>query len=111
MEDNAKGARELRDIEDSILHGLTKHENIASILDSDELIIILEASKKTTEEINTRMSEAGITEKEIDQTRESFRPVAYRASLLFFCIVDLAVIEPMYQYSLQWFQLLFGMAV
>jgi dynein heavy chain, axonemal len=46
------------------------------------------------------MKESEITEKEIDSTRESFRPVAYRASLLFFCIFDLALIDPMYQYSL-----------
>lgn len=57
------------------------------------------------------MKESEITEKEIDVTRESFRPVAYRASLLFFCIVDLALIDPMYQYSLQWFQILFGNSV
>jgi dynein heavy chain len=42
------------------------------------------------------MKESEITEKEIDTTRESFRPVAYRSSLLFFCIVDLSIIDPMY---------------
>lgn len=52
-----------------------------------------------------------MTEKEIDETRESFRPVAYRAQLLFFCIVDLNIINPMYQYSLQYFQNLFSMGV
>ena len=57
------------------------------------------------------MKESEITEKEIDTTRESFRPVAYRSSLLFFCIVDLAMIDPMYQYSLQWFQILFSNSV
>lgn len=57
------------------------------------------------------MKESEITEREIDTTRESFRPVAYRASLLFFCIVDLSIVDPMYQYSLQWFQNLFGNAV
>jgi dynein heavy chain, axonemal len=30
---------------------------------------------------------------------------------LFFCIVDLANIDPMYQYSLQWFQRLFAAGV
>lgn len=53
------------------------------------------------------MAESEVTEKEIDETRESYRPVAYRASLLFFCVVDLATIDPMYQYSLQWFGRLF----
>ena len=42
------------------------------------------------------MEESKITEKEIDKARESYRPVAFRASLLFFCIIDLATIDPMY---------------
>lgn len=54
------------------------------------------------------MKESEITEKEIDKTREIYRPVAYRASILFFTIIDLAVVDPMYQYSLQWFANLFG---
>lgn len=57
------------------------------------------------------MKESEITEREIDTTRELYRPVAYRASLLFFAIVDLAVIDPMYQYSLQWFANLYGSSV
>lgn len=36
-----------------------------------------------------------------------YRPVATRASLLFFCISDLALVDPMYQYSLPWFIHLF----
>ena len=46
------------------------------------------------------MKESEITEKIIDQTRETYRPVAYRAAILFFTIIDLAAIDPMYQYSL-----------
>merc|ERR1719387_1002828 len=57
------------------------------------------------------MAESAITEKEIDEKREAFRPVAFRASLLFFTIIDLAAINDMYQYSLQWFAGLFGASV
>lgn len=53
------------------------------------------------------MKDSKITEDQIDKVRESYRPVAFRASILFFCIVDLALIDPMYQYSLQWFNYLF----
>ena len=42
------------------------------------------------------MKESEITEKMIDKTRETYRPVAYRASILFFTIIDLAAIDPMY---------------
>lgn len=51
-------------------------------------------------EINQRVEDSKITEKQIDEARESYRPVAARASLLFFCIIDLTEIDPMYQYSL-----------
>ena len=61
---------------------------------------MLDESKRTSDEIKVRMQESEITEKEIDRTREVYRPVAYRASVLFFTIIDLAVIDPMYQYSL-----------
>ena len=108
---NAKAAKDLRDIEEKILQSLTKNDDIAMILEEDELINILATSKKTAEEINQRVAESKVMEKEIDHTRESFRPVAFRASLLFFCINDLSLIDPMYQYSLQWFAKLFSAAI
>jgi len=37
------------------------------------------------------------------ESRKS-RAIATRASLLYFCLEDLAVIEPMYTYSLDWFK-------
>ena len=40
-----------------------------------------------------------------------YRPVAKRASLLFFCISDLATVDPMYQYSLPWYIHLFVKAM
>jgi len=69
----------LREIEEEILNGLTKNEEIAAILEDDELINVLDVSKITTDEINARMKESVVTEKEIDTTREMFRPVAFRA--------------------------------
>jgi dynein heavy chain len=111
VQQNAQAAKTLVEAEDQILTGLTKNENIAEILEDDELIIVLDESRRTSDEIKVRMKESEITEKEIDTTRELYRPVAYRASLLFFGIVDLAVIDPMYQYSLQWFANLFGSSV
>lgn len=43
------------------------------------------------------------TEGEIDAARGAYRPVAVHASVLFFCVSDLAAIEAMYQFSLTWF--------
>jgi dynein heavy chain len=39
--------------------------------------------------------------------RQSYSPVAFSSQILFFCIADLANIEPVYQYSLSWFISLF----
>jgi len=109
VQSNAKMRKDLKDLEDEILRLLSTSEG--NILEDETLINTLAASKKTSEEINEKVKEAEITEKEIDAARESYRPVAYQASVLFFCIVDLANIDPMYQYSLQWFQSLFGMGI
>jgi len=111
VQQNAQSAKALVEIEEKILEGLTKNQKIADILEDDELIKVLDESKKTSDEINARLKESEITEKVIDETRETFRPVAYRAQILFFTIIDLAVVSPMYQYSLQWFANLYGFSV
>jgi dynein heavy chain len=43
--------------------------------------------------------------------KESYRPVASRASILFFSILDLKKIDPMYLYSLDWFMNLISMGI
>ena len=99
VEDNAKSAKILYNIEDTLLAELSG-KTVAALLENDDLIEKLAESKTTSTEIAKNQAESKITEKEIDFTRESFRSVAFRAQLLFFCIVDLNIIDPMYQYSL-----------
>ena len=106
---NAQDKRDLRKIEDDILQSLT--ESKGDILMDEKLIGQLSHSKKMSKEINERVEVSKVTEKQIDEARESYRPVAYRASILFFCINDLSSIDPMYQYSLQWFINLFTLGV
>ena len=43
------------------------------------------------------MQEAELTSIEVNKTSEEYRPVAKRASLLYFCLADLANVDPMYQ--------------
>ena len=102
---NARMMNELADIESTILRLLK--ESTGNILDDVELIDTLAASKKTSETINAKVAEAHLTEKEIDANREKYRPVAYHVTILYFCISDLAIVDPMYQFSLQWFTALF----
>ncbi|CAF5084550.1 unnamed protein product, partial [Rotaria magnacalcarata] len=53
------------------------------------------------------MQAAEQTEKDIDITRAEYVPVAVNTQILFFCVSDLANIDPMYQYSLEWFTNIF----
>ena len=108
---NAADKKDLLNIEDSILKSLSDAKDISELLKDETLINKLSSSKKFAAEINQRMKDSKITETQIDEARESYRPVAFRASLLFFCIVDLSTVDPMYQYSLQWFTNLFIMGV
>lgn len=48
---------------------------------------------------------------QLDTLREAYRPVAVRGSILYFVIADLALIDPMYQYSLAYFTTLFDACI
>ena len=74
-----------------------------NILEDETAINVLSSSKVLSEDISAKQEIATKTEIEIDLTRNGYRPVAVHSSILFFCISDLANIEPMYQYSLVWF--------
>ncbi|KAL4464296.1 hypothetical protein ABPG72_011341 [Tetrahymena utriculariae] len=108
---NAEDKKSLLQIEDEILRSLQASDDISELLMDESLINTLQNAKKFAAEINQRMQDSKITEQQIDKTREGYRPVAFRASLLFFCILDLNVIDPMYEYSLQWFSKLFEMGI
>ncbi|CAJ1432851.1 unnamed protein product [Effrenium voratum] len=109
VKDNAKMNFQLKEIEDEILHLLSASEG--DVLEDDTLVDKVTASKSVSLEISEKQEVAKVTEVDIDNARESYRPVAYRTAVLFFGIVELANIDPMYQYSLQWFQQLFQLAV
>lgn len=47
-------------------------------------------------EIKEKMGEAEETEKEIEARSNEYRPVAKRASLLYFCLADLAVVREIF---------------
>lgn len=97
--------KQLYDIESEILYLLSNSKG--NILDDTVLIETLAQSKKTSGEINEKIKEATVIEKEIVVQSELYRGVAKRASLLYFVIADLGDVDPMYQYSLPWFTQLF----
>ncbi|XP_053339456.1 dynein axonemal heavy chain 1 [Clarias gariepinus] len=98
---NAHMKQELKEIEDQILLRLSSSEG--NPVDDEELIRVLGASKIKAEEIQAKVVVAEETERDIDTTRLEYVPVAVRTQILFFCVSDLSNVDPMYQYSLEWF--------
>jgi dynein heavy chain len=105
---SAENKKKLKEIEDQILQILSADGNI---LENETAIQILSSSKVLSVELFEKQEIAEETEKKIDETRESYRPIANHSSVLFFCIAEMANIDPMYQYSLTWFIDLFNNSI
>lgn len=103
--ESAENKRSLKEIEDKILYILSSSEG--NILEDETAINTMNQSKLVSDEIKEKQNFADATEKQIDEVRQGYRPVAYSSQVLFFCIDELANIEPVYQYSLTWFINLF----
>lgn len=85
----------------------------------------MEHTKKTAAEIELKVMESKKTSSEIDKVipptyrvkllplkaREFYRGSAARASLLYFILNDLNRINPMYQFSLKAFSVVFDVAI
>eukprot|EP00644_Phytophthora_capsici_P009072 jgi/Phyca11/526027/estExt2_fgenesh1_pm.C_PHYCAscaffold_60111 len=107
--EDAANKKTLKEIEDQILYLLQTAKG--NILDDERLIETLGASKITANKIEEKVREAAVTQQMIAEKRQGYLPVAFRASQLFFCIADLTVIDPMYQYALEWFINLFVFSI
>ena len=97
--------RQLADIEKKILRLLS--ESKGNILDDEELVNTLASSKTTSTIIKERVIESEQTEIEINDLRNGYRPAAVRGALIYFVISEFVVVDPMYQYSLEYFIKLF----
>lgn len=101
----ANGKAQLRKNEDMILNDLKNSQG--NILENNELIKNLESSKINSDEVKRTLQENEFTQKQILEARDQYRAVAIRGSLLYFIICDLAQIDPMYQFSLNYVTRLF----
>ncbi|CAM9238748.1 unnamed protein product, partial [Choristocarpus tenellus] len=101
----ANDQKTLKEIENKILYMLANASG--NILDDEELINALSQSKVTSKAINERLTEAEATTREINETRESYRVVATRGSIIYFVMAGLSNVDPMYQYSLNFYKELF----
>ncbi|KAJ3227682.1 Dynein heavy chain 7, axonemal [Clydaea vesicula] len=95
---SAENKKQLQEIEDKILEVLSSSEG--NILEDETAIQVLSSSKILANTISEKQATAEKTEIKIDEIRVGYKPIAEHSSVLFFCIADLANIEPMYQYSL-----------
>ena len=93
--EGAENKKQLKGIEDRILEVLSNSQG--NILEDATAIDVLSQSKIVSDEISAKQRVAEKTEKQIDEARQVYRPVALRGSTLFFLVVDLANIDPMYQ--------------
>eukprot|EP00741_Cyanophora_paradoxa_P004754 tig00000828_g4612.t1 len=99
----------LKELEDNLLNKLNNAQG--DILEDVALIENLEETKVVATEIGEKVKVAIATEAEINGARESYRPVASRASLLFFLMNELHKIHTFYHYSLGAFVSVFERAI
>jgi len=91
----AANQKKLVELEDTILRLLSTTRG--SLLDNEELLITLQNSKATAEDIQVKLKDASVTEAKIEKAREQYKPVSLRAAILFFVLINLSNVDPMYQ--------------
>ena len=105
----ANDKKQLGDLQEKVLKLLKEAEGM--ILDNEPLINTLQQSKVTSGMINKRVAEAEEANKSIAEAREGYRTAATRGALLYFVIADLPNMDPMYQYSLEYFKRLYNYCI
>ena len=100
VEDVIQNKATIKILEDNLLEKLNSVQG--SLVDDNELIDVLQETKKTAADVRKNLDVAAKTEKKIDAAREEFRAVARRGSILYFLIVEMSNVNVMYQTSLRW---------
>jgi len=100
-----QNTKALLQLDADLLNRLTS--NTGNLLEDEELIGVLANTKAKAAEVADKLTAADDTKKNINEKREQFRPVATRGSVLYFAIVEMSLVNCMYQTSLEQFVGLF----
>lgn len=99
----------LKQLEDDLLSRLSSAGD--NVLEDPSLVYNLEKTKRTAADIETKRDLTKTTTAKIDSARECYRPAAERASIIYFILNDLHKINPIYQFSLKAFTVVFKDAI
>ena len=109
QEDVTHNTKVLADYDQSLLERLAS--STGNLLDDEKLIDVLAEIKTKSKEVAEKLIEAREKTIEIGEKRESFRPVAARGAVLYFCVVEMTHVNWMYNTSLQQFLDLFDYGI
>jgi dynein heavy chain len=93
-----RNLQQLAEGDEKLLYKLANAEG--SLLDDPTLIDVLSDIKTKAKEVTEKLESAKIKTVEINERREKFRPVAARGAVLYFCVVEIATVNWMYNTSL-----------
>ena len=82
-----------------------------SLLDDINLINTLAVSKETSIAVTEQVEVAEEKKEKIKKAREEYIPCGLRAAILFFVLNDLVSVDPMYQFSLEAYVILFKQSI
>lgn len=100
---------QLKELEDDLLSRLSSAGE--NVLEDINLVESLEKTKNTAASIISQVKEAKKTAIEIDAALEVYRSTGERASILYFILNDLRKVNPMYQFSLKAYTVVFKRAI
>jgi len=101
--------RKMQKLEYDLLIKLTTVKG--SLVDDESVLYTLNKTKDTATDVSEKIEVANVTQASISVMREQYRPIATRGSVLYFLIVEMGMVNPMYQNSLQQFLEQFDMSL